>query len=336
MVVVFRRPRRQARRRPGADRQAGHLRLHDARAGRRRGRAHRVELAALVRRLEMRRGAGRGLRCHRQAVGVHLGQHAGICRADERGRHSRRHVQRGDGVWARSGHRAGLASWRRQDHLHGIGHDGREGLRRRRSLKRVSLELGGKSPNIVFDDADLAAAAAGTISGIFAATGQTCIAGSRLLVQNSIKEEFVERRGARPVRAKSAIRWHRTPTSDRSPRLRSTRRSSTISTLRNRKARAVCWVASRRPAPITGGQFVEPTIFTDVDDTDADRARGSVRSGALDHRVRHRGRRHPHRQRHDLWPRGRHLDPRYRPRGAHSELRSPAPSGSTPTAPSAT
>ena len=62
-----------------------------------------------------------------------------------------------------------------------------------RSLKRVSLELGGKSPNIVFDDCDLDAAAAGAISGIFAATGQTCIAGSRLLVQNSIREDFTDR-----------------------------------------------------------------------------------------------------------------------------------------------
>jgi aldehyde dehydrogenase (NAD+) len=62
-----------------------------------------------------------------------------------------------------------------------------------RSLKRVSLELGGKSPNIVFDDCDLDAAAAGVISGIFAATGQTCIAGSRLLVQNSIRDDFTDR-----------------------------------------------------------------------------------------------------------------------------------------------
>ena len=57
----------------------------------------------------------------------------------------------------------------------------------------MSLELGGKSPNIVFDDCDLDAAAAGAISGIFAATGQTCIAGSRLLVQNSIREDFTDR-----------------------------------------------------------------------------------------------------------------------------------------------
>ncbi len=62
-----------------------------------------------------------------------------------------------------------------------------------KGLKKVSLELGGKSPNIVFDDANLDNAVKGAISGIFAATGQTCIAGSRLLVQESIHNEFVER-----------------------------------------------------------------------------------------------------------------------------------------------
>ena len=62
-----------------------------------------------------------------------------------------------------------------------------------RRLKRVSMELGGKSPNIVFDDADLDNAMKGVISGIFAATGQTCIAGSRLLVQQSIHDEFLDR-----------------------------------------------------------------------------------------------------------------------------------------------
>jgi (Z)-2-((N-methylformamido)methylene)-5-hydroxybutyrolactone dehydrogenase len=62
-----------------------------------------------------------------------------------------------------------------------------------RGMKRVSLELGGKSPNIVFDDADVENAIKGVISGIFAATGQTCIAGSRLLVQRSIHRDFVER-----------------------------------------------------------------------------------------------------------------------------------------------
>ncbi len=61
-----------------------------------------------------------------------------------------------------------------------------------KTLKRCTLELGGKSPNIVFDDADLEDAVKGAVSGIFAATGQTCMAGSRLLVQDAIYDEFVE------------------------------------------------------------------------------------------------------------------------------------------------
>ena len=62
-----------------------------------------------------------------------------------------------------------------------------------RKIMPVTLELGGKSPNIVFEDSDIDAAVMGVISGIFAATGQTCIAGSRLLVQESIHEMFVEK-----------------------------------------------------------------------------------------------------------------------------------------------
>src|SRR5215204_790935 len=60
-------------------------------------------------------------------------------------------------------------------------------------LAKVTLELGGKSPNIVFEDADMEAVANGVVSGIFAATGQTCIAGSRLFVQECLHDELVER-----------------------------------------------------------------------------------------------------------------------------------------------
>jgi aldehyde dehydrogenase (NAD+) len=60
-------------------------------------------------------------------------------------------------------------------------------------LKPVSLELGGKSPNIVFADANMDNAVKGAISGIFAASGQTCIAGLRLLVEESIHDEFVDK-----------------------------------------------------------------------------------------------------------------------------------------------
>jgi acyl-CoA reductase-like NAD-dependent aldehyde dehydrogenase len=61
------------------------------------------------------------------------------------------------------------------------------------SLKKVSLELGGKSPNIVLADADLDAAARGVFAGIFYNTGQCCTAGSRLLVHESVKQELLGR-----------------------------------------------------------------------------------------------------------------------------------------------
>ncbi len=59
--------------------------------------------------------------------------------------------------------------------------------------KHVTLELGGKSPNIVFADANIDNAVKGAIAGIFAASGQTCIAGSRLLVEESIHDQFVQK-----------------------------------------------------------------------------------------------------------------------------------------------
>jgi len=60
------------------------------------------------------------------------------------------------------------------------------------TLKRVVLELGGKNPNIIFEDADLKTAANAAVYGAFANNGESCAAGSRLLVQRSIKEKFVE------------------------------------------------------------------------------------------------------------------------------------------------
>lgn len=62
-----------------------------------------------------------------------------------------------------------------------------------RSMKRVTMELGGKSPNIIFEDADLDQAVKGAVAGIFAASGQTCVAGSRLLLQRSIHDSFLEK-----------------------------------------------------------------------------------------------------------------------------------------------
>lgn len=137
-----------------------------------------------------------------------------------------------------------------------------------KSLKRVSLELGGKSPNIVFEDADLTAAAAGAISGIFAATGQTCIAGSRLLVQSSIKEKFVARvlelaKSAKigdPMQADTNVGPITTPAQYK----------KVLDYIDIAKAEGARCLLGGKPASgdgIKGGQFVEPTIFTDVDNS---------------------------------------------------------------------
>jgi len=61
------------------------------------------------------------------------------------------------------------------------------------NLAHTTLELGGKSPVVVFDDADLDSAANAVVAGIFAASGQSCVAGSRLVVQRSIKDALLER-----------------------------------------------------------------------------------------------------------------------------------------------
>lgn len=65
---------------------------------------------------------------------------------------------------------------------------------------KLSLELGGKSPNIIFSDADIDSAVNGAVAGIFAAAGQSCVSGSRLLVQQDIYDEFVSKLAARAER----------------------------------------------------------------------------------------------------------------------------------------
>jgi acyl-CoA reductase-like NAD-dependent aldehyde dehydrogenase len=134
-----------------------------------------------------------------------------------------------------------------------------------RLLKHTAMELGGKSPNVVFEDADLEQAAFGAISGIFAATGQTCIAGSRLLVQDSIHDAFVERllavaRTARmgdPMSADTQVGPITTP-----PQYRKV--LEYIDIARAEGATAVLG-GDKGTAPECGtGWFVQPTIFTGV------------------------------------------------------------------------
>jgi acyl-CoA reductase-like NAD-dependent aldehyde dehydrogenase len=134
-----------------------------------------------------------------------------------------------------------------------------------RGIKRVTLELGGKSANIVFDDADLTQAVNGVVAGIFAATGQTCIAGSRALIQRSIHDEFVERLLAL---AKTARMGNPLEVSTQvGPITTQPQYQKVIDYIRIAKEEgAVCRLGGG-PAdrPECGsGWFVEPTIFTGV------------------------------------------------------------------------
>jgi aldehyde dehydrogenase (NAD+) len=134
-----------------------------------------------------------------------------------------------------------------------------------RGLKRVSMELGGKSPNIVFDDADFENAMKGVISGIFAATGQTCIAGSRLLVQRRIHDRFLERlvafaktaRMGDPMRPDTQIG----PVTNR-PQLEKILKYIDIA--KSEGARPVLGGARAARPECGTGWFVEPTIFEGV------------------------------------------------------------------------
>jgi (Z)-2-((N-methylformamido)methylene)-5-hydroxybutyrolactone dehydrogenase len=132
-------------------------------------------------------------------------------------------------------------------------------------LAKVSLELGGKSPNIVFGDADLEAAANGVVAGIFAATGQTCMAGSRLFVHESAHDELVERVAsrAREIRLGDPL----DADTEMGPVAFEAQLEKIVSFIRSggeEGASLVC--GGRRPdtEALRDGFFIEPTIFTGV------------------------------------------------------------------------
>ncbi|MEM9223086.1 MAG: aldehyde dehydrogenase [Pseudomonadota bacterium] len=132
-------------------------------------------------------------------------------------------------------------------------------------IKHVCLELGGKSPNIVFDDADEEAAIAGVISGILAASGQTCIAGSRLLLQQGIHDRFLERLVERVSKARLGdpmqIETNVGPVATR-PQFQKVLDYIEVA----RTDGAACRYGGKRyEGPgAAGEQFVEPTIFAGV------------------------------------------------------------------------
>ncbi len=131
------------------------------------------------------------------------------------------------------------------------------------NIKRVSLELGGKAPNIVFADADLDAAAAGAMMGIFFNQGEVCCAGSRLYVEEKVKDEFL---------AKFKARAESLPLGD--PMDPKTRMGAQVSEEQFKKILGYIETGKREGAKVlTGGgaaankgYFVKPTIFSDVKD----------------------------------------------------------------------
>ncbi len=133
-----------------------------------------------------------------------------------------------------------------------------------KGLKTVTLELGGKSPNIVFDDADMDQAVKGVVSGIFAAAGQTCIAGSRLLVQENIHDAFVGRLIAFVKNAKLGD-----PGLDDTqigPIATKPQFDKILTYIEIAKAEGACLALGGKARPDIGaGRFIEPTIFTNVD-----------------------------------------------------------------------
>ncbi len=132
-------------------------------------------------------------------------------------------------------------------------------------LKTVTLELGGKSANIVFADANIDSAVNGAISGIFAASGQTCIAGSRLLVHRSIHDRVVD--GVVKLAASARIGDPSLPETQVGPITTQAQREKVLGYLDIARGEgAECVLGGGRPgrSDLSDGWFVEPSVFTGV------------------------------------------------------------------------
>ena len=131
------------------------------------------------------------------------------------------------------------------------------------TLKKISLELGGKSPNIVFADADLDAAARGALSGIFYGKGEVCAAGSRLLVEDSVREELMARvldRAKKMVAADPLL-----PKTRLGALVTEKQMDRVLGYIESGKREGATLKTGGMRTPVDGkGYFVAPTIFDDV------------------------------------------------------------------------
>jgi betaine-aldehyde dehydrogenase len=134
------------------------------------------------------------------------------------------------------------------------------------TVKRVTLELGGKSPNIFFADADFEAAIDGALFGVFINQGEVCSAGSRILVEKSIYPKFVEAMAAKAKTIRLGPPLERETkmgplvSKDQFDRVRSYQELG--------KNEAKVAAGGGRASTFTRGYYVEPTIFYDVDNSD--------------------------------------------------------------------
>ncbi len=131
------------------------------------------------------------------------------------------------------------------------------------NLKSVSLELGGKSPNIVFADADIDAAVAGAYVGLFLNQGQCCVAGSRLFVQEAAYDEFVHKMTAKAKGRRLGDPFD--PATEQGPQVSEEQQQRVMGYIDagRRDGATLLTGGGRGPAE---GYFVEPTVFTDVTD----------------------------------------------------------------------
>jgi aldehyde dehydrogenase (NAD+) len=131
------------------------------------------------------------------------------------------------------------------------------------NLKRVTLELGGKSPNIVFADADMEEAIEGCHFGLFFNQGQCCCAGSRLFVESRCYDEFVERSIARAKRR--TVGDPMDPNTEQGPQIDDVQFNKVMGYIESGK-RDGAKLAHGGERVGSRGYFIEPTVFVDVRD----------------------------------------------------------------------
>jgi betaine-aldehyde dehydrogenase len=129
----------------------------------------------------------------------------------------------------------------------------------RSNLKKVSLELGGKSPNIFFSDCDLEAATDGALFGVFINQGEVCSAGSRVLVQREIAAEFLARMKEKTARIRLGDPLDRD--TKMGPVVSREHMERVLAAIERGRAEARLVAGGRRVAALPSGCFVEPTIF---------------------------------------------------------------------------